>query len=187
MLIMWLRRNGACSTFKWNVIIIKTAFVTQLTLSETIDNIRKWNHNKYTLTAHQLLFLFGIWSRIDLLTDCAQRGKYHVDPTNRCVSNTPFSTLRSITSIPTTAGFIGFGYFLHAACATVSHGWLKEKELKLCYLLLASNNVHIESIWIFIDFFMDARVHNFLFTLVNWLRFIWVDWRHWILKQLIII
>lgn len=27
-----------------------------------------------------------------------------------------------------TAGFIGFGYFLHAACATVSHGWLHAKE-----------------------------------------------------------
>lgn len=72
-----------------------------------------------------LLFIFVYAVEMDLLTVCAHRGKYHVDPTNRCVTNTPFTTLRSITSIPTTAGFIGLGYFLHAACATVSHGWLK--------------------------------------------------------------
>lgn len=82
----------------------------------------RWNYY------YCLQFVYAV--AMDLLTVCAHRGKYHVDPTNRCVTNTPFTTLRSITSIPTTAGFIGLGYFLHAACATVSHGWLKIDEKK---------------------------------------------------------
>lgn len=75
------------------------------------------------------------------LTDCVHRGKYHVDPTKRCVCNTPFTTFRSTTSVPMTAGFIGLGYFLQAACATVSHGWLlkvkREKQsLIICLMLI---------------------------------------------------
>lgn len=70
---------------------------------------------------------FKVNNRWFKLTDCAHLGKYQVDPTKRCVCNMPFTTLRSMTSVPITAGFIGLGYFLHAACATVSQGWLEIK------------------------------------------------------------
>ena len=50
-----------------------------------------------------------------LLTDCAHCGKPHMELTSRCVCRTPSTTFLSTTSVPITAGFIGFGYFLHAA------------------------------------------------------------------------
>lgn len=55
----------------------------------------------------------------------AQPGMPHLELTSLCVYRTPLTTSRSITSVPNTAGFMGFGYFRHAAWATVSQGWLK--------------------------------------------------------------
>ena len=61
----------------------------------------------------------------------AQFGKPHSEVINRWVLRTPDSTLRSTTSMPTTAGFMGLGYFLHAAETTVSHGWLFTQSITL--------------------------------------------------------
>lgn len=58
-------------------------------------------------------------------TACAHRGKNHFELTSLWVISTPSTTFLSTTSVPITAGFIGLGYFRHAACATVSHGWLQ--------------------------------------------------------------
>ena len=49
------------------------------------------------------------------LTACAHFGKPHLLETSLCVCKTPSTTFLSMTSVPITAGFIGFGYFLHAA------------------------------------------------------------------------
>ena len=62
-------------------------------------------------------------------TERAHEGNPHSDVTNLWVMRLPLTTFRSITSVHITAGFIGFGYFLHAACTTVSHGWLKNEKL----------------------------------------------------------
>lgn len=43
----------------------------------------------------------------------------------RWVCRTPPTTFRSITSVPTTAGLWGLGYFRHTAWVTVSQGWLR--------------------------------------------------------------
>lgn len=74
------------------------------------------------------------------LTACAHLGKYHFELTKRCVTKTPSTTCRSTTSVPIIDGVIGFGYFRHAACATVSHGWLQ----KLKKLFIISLKIHMK-------------------------------------------
>lgn len=96
-----------------------------LWLAQAIIVIHIIVHFCYTLKNAKQNQTMTKWKAFATLTDCAHRGKYQVDPTSRCVCKTPFTTWRSITSVPITAGFIGFGYFLHAACATVSHLWLQ--------------------------------------------------------------
>lgn len=41
--------------------------------------------------------------------------------------------------MPTTAGLWGFGYFLHTAWVTVSHGWL-EREKKVLWIIIIIGN-----------------------------------------------
>lgn len=77
----------------------------------------------YLMSQSQLL-----WIHCNLLTVSAHDGRPHRELMSLCVCKTPFTTRRSTTSVPTTAGLWGLGYFLHTACVTVSHGWLKIKE-----------------------------------------------------------
>lgn len=49
------------------------------------------------------------------LTLCAQVGKYQRELTSLWVWRTPSTTVRSTTSVPMTAVFMGLGYFRHAA------------------------------------------------------------------------
>lgn len=71
-------------------------------------------------------------------TFCTQFGKYHCELTSRCEWRTPSTTFLSTTSVPTTAVLMGLGYFLHAACTTVSQGWLKGKQK--CHIHLIVSN-----------------------------------------------
>lgn len=68
--------------------------------------------------------------RYSKLTAWAHLGKYHLELTSLWVCRTPSTTFRSMTSVPITAGLWGLGYFLHAAVATVSQGWLRKIVLR---------------------------------------------------------
>ena len=60
----------------------------------------------------------------------AQEGKPHLVLMSLWLFKTPFSsTYLSTTSIPSTAGLNGLGYFLQAALATVSHECLKNNKI----------------------------------------------------------
>lgn len=76
-----------------------------------------------------------VQAKLYLLTAETHLGNPHFELTSLCVCKIPSTTFLSTTSVPITAGFIGFGYFLQAACATVSQGWLK-KNVVISYVSL---------------------------------------------------
>lgn len=86
-----------------------------------------WKYNFYKIVVYNEKIIFKKW-RNKLLTAWAHLGKYHLELTSRCVCKTPSTTVLSTTSVPITAGLWGFGYFLQAAVATVSQGWLQLKN-----------------------------------------------------------
>lgn len=67
----------------------------------------------------------------ETLTVCAQLGRPHRELMRRWVCRTPPTTFLSITSVPTTAGLWGLGYFRHTAWVTVSQGWLWGKRTRV--------------------------------------------------------
>ena len=91
-----------------------------------------------------MVFVFGLTSECSEAKQAwfppkileAQLGRPHSVVINLWVLSTPDSTFRSTTSIPTTAGFIGLGYFLQAADTTVSQGWLQEKHVLSLHLFV---------------------------------------------------
>lgn len=128
MIIMWIEREQTCQTEYIIHCTAPSSIANRRYLLYIVNTANRWHLHT---NLHFLLVQRALNYSIELnlkntssLTDCVHRGKYHVEPTKRCVCNTPLIIWRSTTSVPITAGFIGFGYFRHAACATVSHGWL---------------------------------------------------------------
>ena len=85
------------------------------------------NGHTFSFAVHIVLFTkVLVWFE---LTPWTHVGNAHLVIRSLCDCSRPcWSTCLFSTSIPVTPGFNGFGYFLHAAFATVSHGCLQKHQ-----------------------------------------------------------
>ena len=95
----------------------------------------KWYQEKYNINTNRTVTCqcYFYREKPNLPTFVTQSGQPHSVLSNLWIFSFPDgSTVLSIVSIPTTLGFMGLGYFCHAAWTTVSHGWLNKSLKKNC-------------------------------------------------------